>query len=82
MNYPAWMDVLINISDNVDSITILARDMKASYTHVFNIIKDLESKNILTVMKNGRDNKITLTPKGIKIVVCLDELRLLMDSED
>ena len=76
-----WMNLLIFIYEDI-SITLLARQMNASYTNVFNIVKDLESKTILTITKNGRDNKIILTPKGRRIVLCLNELNTLMTSEE
>jgi len=78
---PMWMNLLIFIYEDI-SITLLARQMNASYTNVFNIVKDLESKTILTITKNGRDNKIILTPKGRRIVLCLNELNTLMTSEE
>lgn len=77
-----WMNVLSLIKlDDKASITGITRKMNASYTHVFNIIKALEAKNILTITKYGRDNRLALTVKGLKVIACLEELKSLMEDE-
>lgn len=65
-----WMEILKVIEGEV-SIIDISRKSSTSYSHTFNIINDLESKNILTVKKEGRNSIIMLTPKGERVAKLL-----------
>ena len=69
IHFPCWMELLIKNKDSEDipTISILAKDMGITYSHTVNIIKSLSSRAIVETEKNGRTNKVRITLEGRKI---------------
>lgn len=66
-----WQDILayLFIQDGM-SITKLNLDLKATYSHTSNIIKELERRQFVNTIKKGRVILITLTRKGKNLGKC------------
>jgi len=63
---------------NVNNIHKIARKGNVTYSHAFKLIKHWEKKGFLILIKEGRDQKIFLTEKGIKIKSLLIKIEMLI----
>lgn len=77
---PLWGYVLGAIDRGLTSTIDISRELSTSYMHTFTILKVLESKNILTISKHGRNNVVSLTHKGVMMVYHLRELDKLLEE--
>jgi predicted transcriptional regulator len=77
---PLWAYVLESVDRGITSTIDISRELTTSYIHTINILKVLESKNILTIYKHGRNNVVALTPKGVKMVYHFRELDKILEE--
>ncbi len=66
-------------SSNVSEI---GRNLQASYSHLFNVAKDLEEIGIIKSTKTGREKKLMLTEKGLKIAKLIEEIKANIEDKD
>ena len=59
---PAWIKILSKYPYN--NVNKLSKDLDITYSHIHNVLKELEDKKILIIKKVGRENVITLTDDG------------------
>lgn len=64
--YPKWMEIVSSYEKETTK-TAIARRSRITYSHVYNIIKQLEKRQIITTKKEGRECKVKLTEKGLSI---------------
>ena len=72
----AWMKVLMN--HDKKNISKLARHIDVTYSHVYELVKELEEKGIFKVTVNGREKNIELTKKGKKLKKSVNEIYQLL----
>lgn len=70
---PKWIYVLPACYGGLDILKV-SRNLKITYSQVYNIISDLEGCGWITKKKVGRHNVLNLTPKGEKIATLCQEL--------
>ena len=59
---PAWIKILSKYPYN--NVNKLSKDLDITYSHVHNVLRELQLKKIITIKKVGRENVITLTDDG------------------
>lgn len=58
-----------NLMTNKEStVTTITRSSDISYSHVHEIIQYMQEQKLLDLIRNGRRDKIILTPAGVKFV--------------
>ena len=75
LEIPIWIRILAQISSKEGkSIRKITGSNSPSYSHGFNIIKEMERRKWVIIKKIGRENKTYLTPQGRKISNSCTEL--------
>lgn len=59
-----WERVLEEIGNSNHTLTTLNYKTKISYSYLSNIINELEDKNIIERIDNGKSNTLNITHKG------------------
>lgn len=65
---------------NKQHISRITSDIKGTYAHTFNLIKEMESYKIVKSTKKGRTRYITLTEKGKKLAGLLQNFLATFES--
>ena len=63
LHIPLWFNVVTKIKDDMN-IHKLSIEGQYHYVYVYELIKLLEQKKLITARKSGRQRKILLTKKG------------------
>ena len=77
MAIPQWMPVLNYIFINKKTyIAGIVREMKLTYSHVYNIVIALEEEELLNIEKveNKRKNSVSLTKTGRELGLLVNKL--------
>jgi len=72
----AWVRILPCVEGR--SITEICKELDITYAHVLLTVRDFESAGLVKVRKNGRENRVTLTKKGVGLkwaCIELNEIR-------
>ncbi len=79
---PLWTNILKTLIDGKEHTVInISRELVSSYTQTTNLIREMESKNILTIVKDGRSNVIRITQKGNELAILLDKVNKLLEED-
>jgi DNA-binding PadR family transcriptional regulator len=81
---PLWARVLELLYDpNIEYNTIrLARAIPpTTYSTIIIILKELESKNLLTLNRVGRNSNIKITPKGVRLAELLIKVDMILEED-
>jgi predicted transcriptional regulator len=72
------LKILTAISQNPKSMSKLARGM-SNYCHIFNIIKGMEKKKLVTIVKFGKESQVRLTKSGFELLEHLNSIKAYFD---
>jgi len=81
---PLWARVLELLYDpNIHyNIILLARTMPSTtYSTTVNILKELQSKNLLTITRIGRSSHIKITSKGVRLAELLIKVDMILEED-
>ncbi len=62
------------------NINDLTKEIDSSYSHVYNVIKEMNKKNIIKVDKKGREKILFLSDKGKKIAEKILEIEHILNK--
>lgn len=65
---PMWQKLLIFLNNKDGNLHQISQRERITYSHLTNIIKDLEKHDLLTSERYGRVREYTITKKG-KVIV-------------
>lgn len=68
-------------SANRQHISQIASDIKGTYAHTFNLVKEMESSKIVKSNKKGRTRYVALTEKGKKLSNLLQDFSTVLESK-
>lgn len=71
----------LNEKEN-SNISEIGRNLQASYSHLFNVAKGLEEIEIIKSEKIGREKKLILTEKGLRIAKLIEEIKANIEDKD
>lgn len=71
----SWFQIILSLEEKNDSLAQISKKSGIQYSHVIKIIKCLKNKKIVVCCMKGREQKIWLTEKGIKLKKLLEEVR-------
>lgn len=72
-------EILIYIYENNNPIgNRISRDLCITYSHVFNVLNELEKIKLITSEKSGRSRYFKITSRGAAIAVSLIEIERLL----
>lgn len=75
---PKWLKILSDFPiDNLHKYSIAEN---ITYCYLTDFIKYFETIGLLNIKKIGRTNRITLTPKGLKLSEVTKELNKLLNK--
>lgn len=66
--------ILYALSKGDHNTTVLSRLTNMTYCQICKIVKNYESEGLIDVVKNGRENIVSLTEKGINALNKLEDL--------
>lgn len=73
--------ILVSLAEtNKQHISQIANDIKGTYAHTFNLVKEMESSSIVKSTKKGRTRYILLTKKGKKLASLLQDFSATLKS--
>lgn len=78
LHIPKFMDVIIGIGDNLKTnIYQVSIARKVQYSYTFNVVKELEKRQLVIRSKKGRNNVLEFTEDGKKLysaIKIIDEM--------
>jgi predicted transcriptional regulator len=83
LKFDMWMTIIALISEQKTATMFsLSIQIPASYSHVFDIVKILKSKDLITIDSKGRKHVIELTEKGWHTAHYIKALKGIMEDKN
>lgn len=70
LKFYLWMDILISVSRKETNVLKLSTTNKTSYTYTLRLIKTMEKLGLVSVVKKGRENKVTIIDRDLATLCC------------
>lgn len=83
LKFDMWMAIIVLISEQTKATMFsLSQEIPASYAHVFNVVKILQAKDLITLTNVGRKHVIELTSSGWRAAGYIKGLRDIMEDKN